>query len=106
MDSCNPPSSRPHTLPEEPQVNEAQAKVLRFIVKLSKQPSRRPRACAAVLMAWNRDPDFESVYPVIESYWMAAIGYFERERNFNPARDQDRIVDHILERLATRFTDV
>jgi hypothetical protein len=54
----------------------------------------------------DRDPDFDLVYPVIEFYWLGAIGYFEREKNFNPSRDQDRIVEYVIERLTKRFPEV
>lgn len=91
---------------KEPDLSEAQTQVLRFIVKLAYQPHHRARAHASILMAWNRDPDFDLVYPVVECYWMAAIGYFEREKNFNPERDQDRIVEYVIDRLAKRFPEV
>lgn len=92
-------------IPTEPVISEAQARVLRFLVTLSRQPSQRARASAAVLMAWNRDPDFDLVYPVIEAYWMGAMGYFERDKSFNPTLDQDRIIEHILNQLSKRFPE-
>jgi len=61
----------------DPDLTEEQAKVLLFLVRLSRQPNQRARANAAIAMTWNRDPDFELIYPIIEFYWLAAIGYFE-----------------------------
>ncbi|MFN5807236.1 MAG: hypothetical protein EBV69_04645 [Oxalobacteraceae bacterium] len=87
----------------DPAMTEEQAKVLLFLVRLSRQPNQRARAHAAIAMTWNRDPDFELIYPIIEFYWLAAIGYFELDKNFNPVRDQDRIVEFIIGRLAQRF---
>jgi len=87
----------------DPDLTEEQAKVLLFLVRLSRQPNQRARAHASITMAWNRDPDFELIYPIIEFYWLAAIGYFEFDKNFNPVRDQDRIVEFIIGRLAQRF---
>ena len=89
----------------DPPVSDAQARVLRFLVKLARQPHQRGRAHAAVLMAWNRDPDFDLIYPIIEFYWLGAIGYFEQRNNFNPARDQDRIAEQVIERLLQRFPE-
>jgi len=97
---------RPLGSEPEPLVSEAQAQVLRFIVKLANQPHQRARAHGSILRAWNRDPDFDLVYPVIEFYWLGAIGYFEREKNFNPSRDEDRIVEYVIERLEKRFPKV
>jgi hypothetical protein len=90
----------------EPVISDAQAQVLRFIIKLSLQPHQRARAHSSILMAWNRDPDFDLVYPIVEFYWMGAIGYFEQEKTFNPPRDQDRIVEYVIERLAKRFPKI
>jgi len=43
----------------DPAMTEEQAKVLLFLVRLSRQPNQRARAHAAIAMTWNRDPDFE-----------------------------------------------
>ena len=106
MEKTQNAPKRPLGSEPEPLVSEAQAQVLRFIVKLANQPHQRARAHGSILRAWNRVPDFDLVYPVIEFYWLGAIGYFEREKNFNPSRDQDRIVEYVIERLTKRFPEV
>ena len=91
MQKPQPTPSSPLASVLEPLISEAQGQVLRFIIKLSRQPHQRARAQASILMAWNQDQDFDLIYPIVEFYWMEAIGYFQREKHFNPSRDQDRI---------------
>ena len=106
MQKPQPTPSSPLASVLEPLISEAQGQVLRFIIKLSRQPHQRARAQASILMAWNQDQDFDLIYPIVEFYWMEAIGYFQREKHFNPSRDQDRIVEYVIERLAKRFPDI
>lgn len=74
-------------------------RVLELIVKLHGDPRQRTRVYGMLRRAWEGDPDYVSIFPVVERLWLEAVGMYDGQGNLNPDRDHERIIDFVIRRI-------
>jgi len=74
-------------------------KVLELIVKLHGDPRQRAKIYGMLRRAWDGDPDYVSIFPIVERLWLEAVGMHDGRANLNPDRDHERIIDFVIKRI-------
>jgi len=72
-------------------------RALELLVKLYRDPHQRVKVYAMLRRTWDGDPDYASIYPVVERLWLEAVGMYEGRGNLNPDRDHERIIDLVIQ---------
>jgi len=81
----------------KPDLDPDTRRVLELIVKLHRDPRQRTKVYHMLRRAWDGDPDYASIYPVVERLWLEAVGMYEGRGNLNPDRDHERIIDLVIQ---------